>query len=118
MTKKQIKILFTSLVILCLISSYSLAKSSIVKVWDFDIKDIYKKSIISSNFSPVLNGDLLVFGDTKGEVKALNIKTKKVETIIKLPIAVDKSIEFKSEILKDFVVFSGTHLSNGKHYYG
>ncbi len=117
MTKKQIKILFTSVVILCLISSYSLAKSSIVKVWDFDIKDIYKKSIISSNFSPVLNGELLVFGDTKGEVKSLNIKTKKVETIIKLPIAVDKSIEFKSEILKNFVVFSGTHLSNGKHYY-
>ncbi len=117
MTQKQIKIFILTALISCMMTNVIFAKKTIIKLWDFDISDIYSESKISGNFSPVLNGDLLVFGDTKGEVKALNVKTKQVETIIKLPISVDKSLEFKSEILKNYVVFSGTHLSNGKHYY-
>ena len=116
MTKKQPKFLFYTLCFLLLIS-HNVFSKNIVKVWDYEITNIYSNSKLSNNFSPVLSGDTLVFGDLKGEVKTLNIKTKKVEKIIKLPIAVDKSLEFKSKILKDFVVFSGKHLVNGKHYY-
>ncbi|RAP27329.1 hypothetical protein DID74_00530 [Candidatus Marinamargulisbacteria bacterium SCGC AG-333-B06] len=116
MVKKQLAFLMI-VSLFSIVMTNAIVGKNIMKVWEFDLEGIYKSTKISGNFSPVLNGDKLVFGDIKGEVKTFNIKTKKIEKILKLPISIDKSLEFKSKILKDFVVFSGKHLTNGKHYF-
>tara|TARA_B100000427_G_scaffold103150_2_gene85260 strand:+ start:160 stop:1365 length:1206 start_codon:yes stop_codon:yes gene_type:complete len=116
MIKKQPK-LYLLIVCLILVLPITIHADSIKKIWDFSIDDIFSTTSISTNFSPVLSGTKLVFGDLKGNVKTLDITNRKVEKIIKLPIAVERSIKFTSKSLKNYVVFSGKHLTNGKHYY-
>jgi hypothetical protein len=116
MSKIQNRFYIFTVLLLVSFSNNTLA-NTISKVWEVDLSSIYKNPNMSVNFSPVISRDKLVFGNLKGEIKTLDLKTRAIESIIKIPIAVEKSLKLDSPSLKNYVVFSGKHLVNGKHYY-
>ncbi len=76
MIKKQPK-LYLLIVCLVLILPITIHADSIKKIWDFSIEDIFSTTSISTNFSPILSGNKLVFGDLEGNVKTLDITNKR-----------------------------------------
>jgi len=116
MSKIQNRFYIFTVLLLVSFSNNTLA-NTISKVWEVDLSSIYKNPNMSVNFSPVISRDKLVFENLKGEIKTLDLKTRAIESIIKIPIAVEKSLKLDSPSLKNYVVFSGKHLVNGKHYY-
>jgi outer membrane protein assembly factor BamB len=116
MSKIQNRFYIFTVLLLVSFSNNTLA-NTISKVWEVDLSSIYKNPNMSVNFSPVISRDQLIFGNLKGEIKALDLKTRQIESIIKIPIAVERSLKLDAPSLKNYVVFSGKHLTNGKHYY-
>ena len=68
------------------------------------------------SYSPVLSDDKLVFGNKEGIVKTLDINTKEVTRILKIPIEIHNSVLFNYDKLNYYVVFYGQHFTNKKFY--
>jgi hypothetical protein len=85
--------------------------------WEVDIEKVFPKKDISESYSPILSNNKLVFGNKQGIVKTLDINTKEVEKILRVPISIHNSVLFNDEKLSKYVVFYGQHFTNKKFYY-
>ena len=85
--------------------------------WEVDIEKIFPKKDIMESYSPVLSKNKLVFGNKQGLVKTLDVNTKEVEKILRVPISIHNSVLFNDEKLSKYVVFYGQHFTNKKFYY-
>tara|TARA_A100001015_G_scaffold108466_1_gene120305 strand:- start:8927 stop:10141 length:1215 start_codon:yes stop_codon:yes gene_type:complete len=93
------------------------AKQEIFKLWEVDIKEIFPKEPISKYYSPLIMDTELVFGSESGVVKTLDVDTKKVRRVIKLPMGIERSQQFDFSESTKFAVFFGPHLKSFKYYY-
>ena len=85
--------------------------------WEIDISKVFPKKDLLDTYSPVLSKDKLVFGNKQGIVKTLDINTKEVERILRVPIEIHSSVLFNDEKLSKYIVFYGQHFTNKKFYY-
>ncbi|RAP27780.1 hypothetical protein DID78_05860 [Candidatus Marinamargulisbacteria bacterium SCGC AG-343-D04] len=113
--KKQLGLFWC--IFLCSIFVLSIQGQEVKKIWDFDLNVIFPYEQLSINFSPALSKDKMIFGSINGNIKYLTTTTQKVNKLLKIPLSIDKTLLFSDKILSDYVVFSGKHLINGKHYY-
>lgn len=85
--------------------------------WNVDIENVFPKKDMLQSYSPVLSKNKLVFGNKEGIVKTLDINTKEIQKILRVPISIHSSVLFNDKKLENYIVFYGQHFTNKKFYY-
>lgn len=116
MFKNQIAI-FTSFLVIGLVTLTLANESPIKKAWELNMTDIYPTGKLSNNFSPTLINNQLIFGDTSGSIKTLNVDSKEIKSIVDIPMEVENSITHDPKFNTEFIVFYGKYHRTGKYFY-
>ena len=89
----------------------------IQKMWDVDHGSLYSKSQLFSGFSPGLYDEKLIFGDEQGHIKYMDIYSKKIRSVMNIPMNVERSIVVDELSYFPNVLFYGRGLSSPRRGY-
>ena len=110
---KTRKLLLCVSLFLILLTTFCFAKAKLD--WEIDIESVFKKSegSVSNEYTPIIIGSKIILASEQGLIKSIDIKTKKISYIARVPISIHKAIAYPP----NNVIFYGQHKRTNKSYY-